>query len=146
LPESVFERATSLAETLDKHLYRMSPERTRDASECNSAIPGMLGQEAIKVVGECLLITLTIHAWTSAHLYAARSNGVHEIPHIEFRPNVLPSVHFAARTQGVTAFFDDLGGEGNVTRDDKVSGAESFDYLVVRNVETSRYLQRTDVF
>ena len=105
----------------------------------------MPGQEPIKVVGECLLVTLAVRARTSAHLYAARSHGVHEIPHVEFRPDVLPGVHFAARTQGVTAFFDDLGGEGDVTRDDKVSGAESFDDLVVRNVESSRHLQRTDV-
>jgi hypothetical protein len=69
----------------------------------------VLGQEPIKVVREFLFVPLTISARTAAHLYAARSHGVHEISHIEFRADVFRGVQFAARTQGVTAFFDDLG-------------------------------------
>jgi hypothetical protein len=89
--------------------------------------------EPIKVVREFLFVPLTISARTAAHLYAARSHGVHEISHIEFRADVFRGVQFAARTQGVTAFFDDLGGQGNIARNYQVSGLESFDDFVVRN-------------
>ena len=105
----------------------------------------MPGQELIKLVGEFLLVTLTIGARASAHLDAARPHSVHEIPHIEFGPDIFPGVHFAAWTQDVTAFFDDLGGQRYIARNNQVSGAQSLDDFVVRNVEASRHLERADV-
>ncbi len=36
----------------------------------------------------------------------------------------------------MSAFVDNIRGEGNISCDDKIAGAESFDYLTVRDIET----------
>ena len=36
----------------------------------------------------------------------------------------------------MSAFFDNIRSKGNISRDDKIARVESFDYFVVRDIET----------
>ena len=45
----------------------------------------------------------------------------------------------------MTAFFDHLGGQGDIGRNDKIAGIKPLDDLIVRDIETGSDLQEVNI-
>ena len=79
-------------------------------------------------------------------LDTTRAQIVHEVAHVEQRPNVGRRVPLAAMAENVAVrLFDDFGGERQVAGDDEVAGVHAFDDLVVGHVEAGGNLHATDM-
>ena len=96
------------------------------------------------MVGEFVAVALAQVRWP-AGLDTTGTLGVHKVPYIQSRAEILLGVKLAARVEGQAALADDFRRQGNIGGDDEIAGVEPFDDLVVGNVETVIDLQYRDM-
>lgn len=106
----------------------------------------MLGEEAIELVGKFGAVAVA-EGWraTADDGVGAAAQGFHEVSHGEAFADVFVGEFFAAMGEDVAAFFEGLGGEGDVGGDGEVSGVDQLDDFVVGFVKAARHDDHVDV-
>jgi hypothetical protein len=95
----------------------------------------MPGQETIQLIRKCLPIA-RIERVRTAGFDAGFAQTVHEIPHTEVIPDVVPGIQFAARIQRLSPGCYRLRSQGDIRGDDQVPGCKHPQDGIVRHVKT----------